>query len=358
MSEPRRSLRVLSCVPAQRFTLQSKLEWIDEQATLHKPDLFVTPQEYFGGIQQLFFSTTEPISYAPNDIIDPVLELAKKHDMAIATGALIDDPDLGERRERIYVIDPERGVTGYADKMTLPAYDHVDAKGKTMVYPETVLANRAQAFYAKGARVSILFCWEVFSSYIWHAIAQAQPDFVLSMIKFGVRGWPQKAKDEVTRESIVTGFGFGNDGGWTERLRMAAKWDIAAPIVCSTNSWNLPNKAGALAGVILPWAEKETEQRPARLDTLWMSEGKGIITEHVRVDQVDFMYWRYIRDHKFTVAEMAGEWPSSEARNLTMSWKVRRMERKFLNLPKIAAEVEGQPRTKPTKPAPEPGLLF
>lgn len=341
--------------------MESKLQWIDEQATLHKPDLFVTPQEYFGGVQQLFFNTGEPLSYTAEQILEPIERLARKHNMAIATGALIDDPALGERRERIYVVDPDRGMTGFADKMTLPAYDHVDAKGKTMVYPETVLANRAQAFYAKGARVSILFCWEVFSSYIWHAISQSQPDFVLSMIKFGVRGWPQKAKDPVTRESVVTGFGFGNDGGWVERLRMASKWDIAAPIVCSTNSWDLPAKAGALAGLIMPWEEKETETRPARKDTLWMSEGKGTIEEHVQVDEVPHLYWRYVRDHKFTLAEVAGEWPSSEARNLTMSWKVRRMERKFLDLPKIAAEVE-EPRKKIpyVKPGEEPqrGLLF
>ncbi len=350
-------LNVLSCVPEQRFTLKDKLAWIDEQASEHKPDLFVTPQEYFGGIQQLFFNTGEPIAYEEADVVEPIIDLARTHDMGIAFGALVEDRSLGERRERIYVVDPEKGVTGYVDKMTLPAYDHVDAKGKTRVYPETDLNNRAQAFYVKGARVGILFCWEVYSSYIWHAIARAQPDFVLSMIKFGVRGWPQKAKDEVTRESLVTGFGFGGDGGWVERLQMAAKWDLAAPIVCSTNSWNLPAKAGALAGVILPWEEKETEQRPARKHTMWMSEGRGQIQQRVQVDRVDFMYWRYIRDHKFTLAEQAGEWPSSEARNLTMSWKIRRMERKFLGLPKIAAE-ETMPKKKHAVEPANGGLLF
>lgn len=338
-------LKVLSCVPEQRYTFQSKLDWIDEQATKHKPDLFVTPQEYFGGIQQLFFNTGEPVSYRAEDILEPILALAQKHNMGIATGALIDDPVLGERRERIFVVDPEEGCTGYVDKVTLPAYDHVDAKGKTMVYPENNIENRAQAFRVKGARVGILFCWEAYSNYIWHALSRAQPDMVLSMIKFGVKGWPQKAK--VDGQSVVTGFGFGKDGGWFERLQMAAKWDIAAPIVCSTNSWDLPCKAGALAGVILPWEEKDTEWCPGgRKHSWWMSEGKGKITEHVQVDDVHHLYWRYLRDHKFTLAEVAGEWPSSEARELTMYWKIKRMERRAVGLPKLQAEAEGMHRKK------------
>ena len=357
-------LRVLSCVPEQRTTFESKLAWIDEQAMKHRPDLFVTPQEYFGGIQQHFFETNEPVSYTAQELLEPIERLARKHNMGIATGGLIDDPELGERRERIYVVDPIEGMTGFADKVTLPAYDHVDAKGRTRVYPEYNIENRAKAFWVKGARVSILFCWEAYSSYIWHAISRAQPDMVLSMIKFGVRGWPQKAKDEATKESIVTGFGFGDDGGWMERLHMAAKWDVACPIICATNSWRLPKKAGALAGVILPWEEKENAERPARKHTLWVSEGKGVIDEHVQVDEIDYLYWRYIRDHKFTLKNASGEWPSSEARNLTMYWKIRRMERKAVGLPKLQAEAErpGRPGVKWVAPKDEAaapaGLLY
>lgn len=353
----KKSLRVLSCVPRQLYTFSDKLTWVAAQIKEHKPDVLVTPQEFHGGIQTLFFAEElakkehrgkqgEKLSYAPHELIDPYLALAKKTGTGIITGALIDDASLRQRRERIYVIDPVDGVTGHVDKMTLPAYDHINAKGKTRVHPETDMSTRAQAFELCGSRVSILFCWEVYSSFIWHAIARAQPDWVASMIKFGVCGWPQKAK--VEGESVVTGFGFGSDGGWVERLRMAAKWDLAAPIICSTNSWNLPKKAGALAGQILPWEEKETQgewARGARKDSLWQSAGKGILdTDHVQVDQVDYLYWRYIRDHKFALnvatrdeKDPGGEWPSSEARHLTMNWKIKRMERGFVGLPKLEA---------------------
>lgn len=346
----RKSLRVLSCVPKQLYHFEDKLDWVDKQARLHKPDLFVLPQEYHGGIQELFFDTKTALAFPAATITDPYLELARTHNMGITVGALCDDPALGERRERIWVIDPEKGVTGFADKMTLPAYDHIDAKGRTRVYPEQDMNNRAQAFECMGARVSILFCWEVYSSFIWHAIARAQPDFTISMIKFGVCGWPQKAKDG-EGQSIVTGFGFGKDGGWVERLRMAAKWDTAAPIVCSTNSWNLPKKCGALAGVILPWEEKETKgeyARPERRHTLWQSGGKGTLDEdHVQVDDIDFLYWRYIRDHKFSLNGATGEWPSSEARELTMNWKIKRMERAFVGLPKLMARDKSVTKTPP-----------
>jgi hypothetical protein len=39
--------------------------------------------------------------------------------------------------------------------------------------------------------------------------------------------------------------------------KMGSTYDLAAPIVCATNAWRLPRKAGALAGVILPWEENE-----------------------------------------------------------------------------------------------------
>ncbi len=362
------SLRIMSCVPSQRYHFKDKLAWAESQLKKHKPDVMVLPQEYHGGIQHFFFAeshqSTEKVAYEPSEIIDPYLKLARKYSAGITVGALIDDADLGERRERIYVIEPD-GMRGFVDKTMLPAYDHIDANGKTRVSPEWNLEHRAQAFPLMGARVSILFCWEVYSSYIWHAISRAQPDFVVSMIKFGVRGWPEKQK--IDGESCVTGFGFGGDGGWLERLRMAAKWDIAAPIICSTNSWNLPKKVGAIAGQIMPLEEKDvTEgkwQRPARHSTLWVSEGKGILDEdHVQVDTVDFMYWRYIRDHKFALFNATGEWPSSEARQLTMNWKIKRMERKFVGLPKLAADPP-TPRTtsattKPqSKPQPGQGLL-
>ncbi len=242
--------------------------------------------------------------------------------------------------ERMWLVDHRHGgdgVIGHADKMMLPAYDHVDAKSPIGITPEHDLSCRSAAFDVRGARIGILFCWEVHSNYIWHALCRAQPDLVLSMIKFGINGYPQKGH---TAEggAIVAGFGFGDDGGWLERLKMAAKFDLACPIVCSTNSWDLPNKAGALAGVILPWEEKATGSgRAGKAHTLHQTQGPGLITEHVQVDEIDPLYWRLIRDNKFAMNEAIGEWPSSEARGFTMAWKIKRMERAFAGLPTLEA---------------------
>jgi len=340
-------------IPAQRYGFLDKLNWLEEQIKKHHPDVAVTSQEYVGGVQCHFFADRpelkQKVAYTQAEFCDPFLDLSRRYNCGIITGGLIDDPQLNERRERLYVIDPEKGITGWNDKFALPAYDHIDAGGRTKVYPETNLNNRAVAHEICDSRVGILFCWEAVGSHIWNALGRAQPDWVASCIKFGVNGYPMKEKRD--GESYVTGFGFGKDGGWLERLHVAAKWDLAAPIICSTNSWNLPNKAGALCGQILPWEEKEQKgdwPRPARLHTLWNTiketPGSAVMQERVQVDEVDFLYWRYIRANKFELQEATQEWPSSESREMTMRWKVLRMERKFMGLPKLEAQAGSMKR--------------
>lgn len=353
-----KTLKVLSCIPSQLYSFDDKVNWVATQIATHRPDVVQTPQEWAGGIQCQFFADKikgMKESYSPEEFTTPYVELAKRTGVGIITGALIDDPILNERRERIYVIDPEKGITGYNDKFALPAYDHIDAHGTTKVFPETNLSSRAVAHELMGSRVSIIFCWESVGAHIWHAISRAQPDWCASLIKFGINGWPQKDKND-DKESVVTGFGFGADGGWLERLHMAAKWDLAAPIICSTNSWNLPNKAGALCGQILPWEEKETAgqyAQPARLHsffhTLKEKPAGEVMKERVQVDEVDYLYWRFIRAHKFELNGATGRWPASEARAMTMRWKVLRMERKCLGLPKLEAPLGKELKIKAPK---------
>ena len=68
-------MRVLSCVPEQRFSFKAKVQWMDSIAKEHKPDLFVTPQEYFGGIQNLYFEQAagEKVAYAEEEISKPTV---------------------------------------------------------------------------------------------------------------------------------------------------------------------------------------------------------------------------------------------------------------------------------------------
>ena len=313
-------MKVLSCVPQQTYCFADKLRWLDRTAAEFKPDLFVAPQEYVGGVQALFFKTGEPLHYTEAEVTGPFGKLAKKHKMTLAIGALIFDATLRQVRERIYLISSNGKVAGHYDKMMLPAYD---INGLTNVYPETDFGKRAQCVEVDGMQLNIMFCWEVWSNYIWHALCKSQPDMLLSMIKFGVAGWPQKGKDTETGKDIVAGFGFGDDGGWTERLRMGSRYDLCAPIVCSTNSWDLPKKAKPLAGVIYPFDDK------LHPDALWYPPkgDRGNIVEHVQVDEINPLEWRYARENKFTYKEAVGDWPSSAIREHTMMWKVRRMER-------------------------------
>ena len=349
----------MSMVPKQRYSFVDKVSWLEEQIKRDKPDIVVTPQEFVSGVQCHFFADEpdmdQKVAYSAEEFLEPFLELSKRYDVGICTGSLIDDPDLNERRERIYVIDPDRGMTGFSDKCALPGDDLIDAKGKTKVYPETDISKRAVTHYCKGVQLGILFCWEFGMNFVWHAICRSQPDIVISMVKFGKNGYPLKSKNE-QKESIVTGFGFGPDGGWMERLQMAAKWDVACPIIASTNSWRLPNRAGAICGMLLPWEEKATKgefARPARVSTLWDTSKEKpageTMKERVQVDQVDYLYWRLLKGDKFAMFEQIGEWPSSEARALTMTWKTKRIERRLLGLPKLQAEVGTKPAVRTPK---------
>lgn len=319
------NLKIVSCIPEQRFSVASKLDWMEKTLKETSPDILVMPQEYFGGIQQELFNTDEPFTFQEDEILDPVLKLSSDHHAGIIFGALVWDNYWGENRERIYGIDPNKGRIGHFDKIHLPAYDHIGAGGKTRVSPERSLETRSTPMEILGARISVLFCWEVFSSYIWHAIARGNPDMVVSCIKFGIRGWPKKDRDVEKGQSLITGFGFGGDGGWLQRLKMASLYDVAAPIICSTNSWSLPGKSQPLCGTILPW-ESDLYSSSLHFPEL---NSTPVRDSHIVEEVINPLHWRYTRENKFTFNKHLGYWPESAARVHTMMWKVRRMERKL-----------------------------
>jgi len=318
-------MRILSCVPEQRFSLADKIKWLDSKCEEFKPDIFVTPQELFGGIQNLYYETGEPLHYHEEEVIEPMLELARKHDVGFYFGALIKDRVLDQVRERIYGIDPEHGMTGYQDKIHLPGYDHIEAKGKMRVSPETDYRNRITPIEVKGVRAGVLFCWEAYSSPVWYHIALGSPDLVVSMIKFGVASYPIKKKDPETGEHIVTDFGYGGGEDWMERLKMAARFDLACPIVCSTNSWNLKKRARPLCGTVFPYNEGDTLTYPPK-------GAKGTIEETMVLDEFDPLVYRLGRKHITQYRAHFGEWPKGEMANRVMFYKVWRNDRKYLGI--------------------------
>tara|TARA_Y100000310_G_scaffold168181_1_gene168238 strand:- start:228 stop:1196 length:969 start_codon:yes stop_codon:yes gene_type:complete len=311
-------MKILSCIPEQRLTYESKMEWLEDTIKKYRPDIFITPQEFFGGIQQIWFDTGEPISYKPTALLPGIQDLCDKYDCGIFFGAVIDCPGMG-RKERVYAVEPGN-VCGFFDKMMLPAYDHISAKGMTGIIPENDFKNRSRIVEIMGIKASVLFCWEVYSNFIWHSIAVAEPDLLVNMIKFGVCGYPIKAKENGM--SVVTGFGYGGDGGWIERLKMGAMYDLYCPIVTSTNSWKQPKRCRPLCGTIYPFGE----------DTLFCypKGSRGEIEEHIIVDEFDPIKWRYYKTNKFKYKEVFDEWLPSQVRTSTMMMKIRRMERKML----------------------------
>lgn len=317
-------MNITSCIPEQKHSLKGKLDWIEAQLIKEPTDLLITPQEYFGGVQQLLFEQKEPLSYKPEEVVEPIKDLCSKYNTGIIVGVLVQDDSLGQIRERAYLIEPHTGVVGSFDKIFLPAYDHINASGLMRVSPEEDMSLRARTYEICGAKVSVLFCWEVFSNHLWHALRSAEPDFLVNMVKFGIRAWPSKSKDDAGN-AIVQGFGYGADGGWQERLHMGSTYDLAAPIVTSTNSWCQPKKAWPLCGVMFPW---ETDENSSTLWHPYPGES-GDIQEVVNTTKIDPLYWRHIRKDKRSMYNAIGEWPDASSRGFTMMMKIKRMEAKL-----------------------------
>jgi hypothetical protein len=316
-------VKILSCVPEQKRTFEEKLAWMETTIKKHKPNLLVTPQEFFGGIQNVWWNGGRDVAYEQNVVLDPVLKLSKKHGCGIAFGAVVfeSNGDARMKRERVYVVDCGE-VKGYWDKMFLPAYDHIDVKGSIGITPCSSFEERMKTAEVQGARVNVLFCWEVFSNYLWHVLARSEPDIVLSMIKFGICGWPRKGMDE--QSVFGRGFGYGSDGGWLDRLTMAARFDVACPIVCSTNGWDLPARARPLAGVISHYQKEE--------HTLWHppSGTRGLVQPQMVMTEVNHLFSRYSRENKHKLQSETNMWPTSEVHEATMMWKVKRREKEML----------------------------
>lgn len=326
------NLRVVSCIPEQKYSTDSKFQQMEDYIREYSPDLLVMPQEYFGGIQTKLFPTSAPSTYSEPEVLEPVSRLAIKYNVAIGVGALIwDDP---ATIERYYIVDSHGVLAGYFDKTHLPGYDHIGniAKGSMGVSPNNDLSTRARSVEILGGiKVTVLFCWEVYSNYVWHALRRAEPDIVLNVIKFGAKGYPKKGAGG----ALVEGFGFGGDGGWVDRLKFGVLYDVACPIITSTNSWDQPNKAGALCGTLLPWEEPEFDRVSSLYDTSYQEEKvRGYLSQKmdpkVIFEELDYLYWRYVKQGKFKVLQELGEPMGNKGYEYTMLWKIRRMERRAL----------------------------
>ncbi len=323
------SYRVLSCIPPQHRTEKDKFDWMWATAKQYRPDLFVTPQEMLGGVYMM----PHKKAYEREELLPKVLELCKQFKMAMTLGVV--EREKGRNYERIWFLDPEKGYQGQVTKFALPRYDHVNARGYGHIVPETNFENRFKIFHLKGARVTGMFCWEVYSNILWTGLALAQPDFVVSLIKFGTMAWP-KIQEGVGRQKEIAGFGIasGHDN-WVERLEVASKWQVRCPIIVSTNSWDLPARSRPCCGTVKGIIDEASLYTPP--------QGRGapkLAEPKVVVDEFNLGHIRGLRLNKFAYKDLTGEFPPWMLSQYTMLLKIGRIEREM-----IGEELIGQKRS-------------
>lgn len=314
-------VKILSAVPVQLKDYGEKLAWLHKQCSEHRPDILVTPQEFFGGA--VMMSHQRDIEFS---LLYPELKkLNKQFGTAFVVGVQQKD-DSQTNRSAIWFINEHGEYLGRVLKLALPRYDHIATHGFGHVTPEVDFMERFKLFEIHGLQLSAIFCWEVYSDILWTGLGILKPDVVLSMIKFGPNAWPQVK--EVDGKQTVTGFGYGtwDSNEWIERLRIASLYQVRCPIISSTNSWNLRPVSKPICGSVagLPGQLKqETFWEPKR------DEGK-VIPEKVAIDDIDPGAIRGARQNKFTYKDATGEFPPFSLGKFTMLLKMARIEARIL----------------------------
>jgi hypothetical protein len=212
----------------------------------------------------------------------------------------------------------DRSFKGELIKFAEPNYT-VLGTGTYKLKPETNLANRLKTFTIKNIKVSGFFCWEIFSDFLMAGLGMLEPDLIVSQIKFGVAGYPTYIKNEyglIKIENIV--WTPGNI--WIERLKFASIFELMTPIVCSTNSWDLPAKFCPLVGTYYPYqnmAGVRVTDKKLKDDIL--------ITDEIDIDKV-----RKIKSEWYALPLQNKRFLSSSLNKYIMLFKVNKITKKIL----------------------------
>jgi len=316
-------MKVLSCIPKQFSTYDEKLKWLTQTARQNRPDIFVTPQEYFGGAVMM----PHQRDFTFDSLFPQLSELCAELHMALVVGV---QERIGSiNRTAMWFINEDGDFQGRLCKFALPRYDHVDTHGFGQVTPETDFENRFKVFKLQGLYVSGLFCWEVYSDVLWTGLGIMKPDLVFNLIKFGPNAWPKVEK--IKGLNTVVGFGYGrwaetDDGGWIDRLKMANVWQVKCPIITSTNSWNLNPRCMPLCGIIsgIPGQAEDDHWYPRKAD------GLKEIPSTIVVSEIDPNKIRASVMNKFVYKDLVGTLPPMEIGKYTMHLKINRIETRIL----------------------------
>lgn len=303
-------MKIATCVPKQYYTFEEKFNWLEEQIKKYGPDIFVTPQEYFGGD----YIMSDKSSFTEEELLPRLLELSNKYNVGLIVGLI--ERENGENYERMWFIDKE--LKGKITKFVEPAYTLKDV-GTYGLVQEDNLDNRFQVFEVKGALVSGFFCWEIYSDLLMCGLGMLDLDFCVSQIKFGISASPKKEK--LPNGLIkVGGINYFKDTNWERRLQVANEFELKCPIVISTNSWNIPKKADHLFGVMNIFTKQEIKR----------ATDEDIENGVVEISEIDLGKCRGNREHWSSYLERVGEMPPGFLRQYTMMWKVYNRERKLV----------------------------
>lgn len=238
-------ITIATCVPKQTRTLEQKLEWLEGAIDQTKPDLFVAPQEYFGG----HYVMPNELHIPKQWILDEVGALAKRKKTAISVGAATLHDSGGATQDYFY-FGPSGTFRGFHRKFAHPGYDDVRANGAGRLWPETSYATRVKPVEIPqlGLTIGTVFCWEVFTQTLFGAYSFGRSNLIAHPIKFAPRGWPKTEKKK--GEKHIKGFGVVNKGLdlWKDKLIMASRHEALCPIAVSCNSWGLGKNYFALHG--------------------------------------------------------------------------------------------------------------
>lgn len=314
---------VLSCIPKQYKTYDEKLAWLDKTMTQYNVDIFITPQEYFGGASMMEHHK----AFTEDEVMKDVAPLCKKTTTNLVLG--VQERLKNINKEAIWFINTSGKIIGKVYKVALPGYDHILTNGYGEIVPELDITKRFVTFQLANVNIGAIFCWEAFSNILWTGLSIEKPDIVASMIKFGANSWPIKEKTE-KKSTRIRDFGYGTwdvkkENIWMERLIFANKYQVFCPIICSTNSWNLNPRSLPMAGTIsrIPGQINDSLWKPAKNMKL------KDIPEKIIVDTIDLNVIRVTPKNKFKYKDITGDWPPSHLGEYTMLFKIRRLEERL-----------------------------
>ena len=237
-------IKVAGCIPKQEWSYKDKLEWLSNALSETLCDLFVTPQEYFGG----HVAGRDGLHIDRGKFRKEMADLAAVHKKALAVGATTTGNAGGAMQEYAYFA-PDGRFCGAHFKFAHPSYDDVRAKGAGKLWPETSWTNRAKPVEIPelGLKIGTVFCWEVFNLSFWAAYSYAGCNMITHPIKFPPRSWCKVHSQKGQR--VIYDYDKNNKSDlWVDRLRAASRHEVLCPIIVSCNTWDIGEKHLAICG--------------------------------------------------------------------------------------------------------------